>query len=186
MGYPIVSTTLRLIKRPSKAAPAISVVSSTLILRSGAMDVDAKVCVVIILELSCENRAFNETAGRHYTDLRLCGMPKKVLQAVGTGKYVIVHTPYPVCPHGVCAFHSRLESSGATYILLVYHGEILLIVKPCDSTVGGIIVDDHNGVELRCRAQAGNGLFKQFETVEGNNDCNDFHLEGMVEVMGRF
>lgn len=71
-------------------------------------------------------------------------LSQQLLQTVCTREDIIIHAPYPVSPLPEGIVYARIETSRASHVLLMYHTEACLLVKPLCCAIGTAIIYHHN------------------------------------------
>ena len=87
---------------------------------------------------------FHQPARRKHPYFLIIGIPQQVFQAIGTGKHIIVHTPYPIGIQFASLSDTCIKATRTAYIRLIHYRERILRSQPFGSTVGAPVIDHHN------------------------------------------
>ena len=101
----------------------------------------------------CQNRRIVVRAGRI----------EQALQTGGRWEYVVVHTPDEISVERGGMPDSRVETAGASHVVLRDDSEVLLRFQPFSRAVGASVVDHNDFSNRPCLvAQSVDGSFQQF------------------------
>ena len=121
--------------------------------------------------------AVHQAARGQYAVAGIGGVGQEVLKAVGAGKHVVVHAPYPLRPllHGLG--YATMKAARATHIGLRDDGEMRggQRGQVVGRAVGTAVVDHHDVAHAAVGAQAFQVSLQQGQTVEGDDNGYDVH-----------